>query len=66
MRLCVQANGVALTENLKKKAAAAIDVALENLENDVICVFVYLADTNGPSEGGIDKACRVVVVTRSL
>ena len=61
MQLCIHAQGIDLTEKIKRKASQKLDLALDRMEDDVVRVSVYLIDTNGPFLGGVDKACRIVV-----
>lgn len=64
MQFCVHADGIDLTEKIKKQAFQKIDLALDRLEKDIERVSIYLVDTNGPYLGGVDKACRIVVQIR--
>jgi ribosome-associated translation inhibitor RaiA len=61
MQLCIHAQGIDLTEKIKRKASQKLDLALDRMEDDIVRVSVYLIDTNGPFLGGVDKACRIVV-----
>jgi hypothetical protein len=61
MQLCIHAQGIDLTEQLKLKASQKLDLALDRMEDDIVRISVYLIDTNGPFLGGVDKACRIVV-----
>ncbi|MFY7877798.1 MAG: hypothetical protein ACOVQM_20245 [Pirellula sp.] len=61
MQLCIHAQGIDLTEKIKRKASQKLDLALDRMEDDIVRVSVYLVDTNGPFLGGVDKACRIVV-----
>lgn len=64
MQFCVHADGIDLTEKIKKQAFQKIDLALDRLEKDIERVSIYLVDTNGPYLGGMDKACRIIVQIR--
>jgi len=61
MQFCIHAHGIDLTEHIKRQAYQKLELALDRLEQQVICISVYLVDTNGPFLGGVDKACRIVV-----
>jgi hypothetical protein len=65
LELFIYANGVDLTDKIKRQTHEKLDLALDRLADDVERICVYLVDTNGPLLGGIDKACRVVVQVRS-
>jgi hypothetical protein len=64
MQLCIHAEGIDLTEAIKRQAYEKLELALDRLENDILSISVYLVDTNGPLLGGVDKACRIVVQVR--
>jgi len=61
VQLSIHAQGIDLTEQVKKQAYQKLELALDRLEQQVTCISVYLIDTNGPLLGGVDKACRIVV-----
>lgn len=65
MQLTIHAHGISLTEEIKRQAHQKLDLALDRLGEDVDRISVYLIDTNGPLLGGIDKACRIVVLLHS-
>lgn len=64
MQLIIHAHGFDLTTRLKRQASEKIDLALDRIADDVEVVRIFLADTNGPDVGGVDKACRIVVTFR--
>lgn len=61
MQFSIHVRGIELTEAIKKQTRSQLELALDRLESDIHSIKVYLADTNGPDLGGIDKACRIVV-----
>lgn len=65
MQLCIHANGIDLTESLKRQTYQKLELALDRVEDQVRNISVYLIDTNGPFLGGVDKACRIVVQIRN-
>lgn len=64
MQLIIHAHGLDLTTRLKRQTYEKIDLALDRIADEVEVVRVFLADTNGPELGGVDKACRIVVTIR--
>lgn len=65
MQLCIHAHGIELTDSIKRQTYQKLELALDQLEEHIPTISVYLIDTNGPFLGGIDKACRIVVQIRN-
>lgn len=61
MQLCIHAHGIDLTDSLKRQTYQKLELALDQLEEHIPTISVYLMDTNGPFLDGVDKACRIVV-----
>jgi len=61
MQISIHTQGVAMTGPLRTFASEKIELALERLAGSVKKIHLYLADSNGPNRGGIDKSCRVIV-----
>jgi ribosome-associated translation inhibitor RaiA len=63
MRYEIRRRGVKVTEGLQAHVAERLQLALARFAGSVGEVRVYLRDINGP-RGGLDKECRIVVVSR--
>jgi ribosome-associated translation inhibitor RaiA len=64
MEVCIQAQGIHITDEIKRQMFEKLALALDRLEKDILDVSVCLEDINGPLLGGEDKACRIVVRLR--
>lgn len=64
MRILIHPRTITADEDLRTRAAEALEAALAPVRSAILWADAYLTDVNGP-RGGPDKRCRVVAHLRS-
>lgn len=65
MEVRVLMKGIPQAARLRRLVHHRVELALDAIADNVASATVRLSDINGPTRGGVDKLCRIVVTLRN-